>query len=266
MDAIEVNNLRIAFTRAGTGPPLVLLYGILGDSRKWSRQVHELSDEFTVCVAWDTAGCGRSSNPPETFHLPEYADYLAAFVKALGVESPHVLGLSWGGGLALQPYARHPTIPRTLVLAGSYAEWADSLPAGECEQRIAQCLRESHLPPDQFMPGWIPGLLTSSAPAALIAEVVAIMSDFHPPGYQTVAQAFAEADLRSVLPRIMLPTLLLWGDEDVRSPLAVAEQLHEAILGSQFAILRGVGHLSNVEAPERRHAAVRAFLRSVAHS
>lgn len=87
MDEIEVAGLRIAFERAGEGPPLVLLHGILGDSRVWRRQLDDLSDEFTV-VAWDAPGCGRSSDPLETFRMPQYADYLAGFVDALGLRAP----------------------------------------------------------------------------------------------------------------------------------------------------------------------------------
>ncbi len=60
------------------------------------RQLAGLSDEVTV-VAWDAPGCGGSSDPPETFRLPEYADSLAQFVNRLGLERPHVAGL-WRAG------------------------------------------------------------------------------------------------------------------------------------------------------------------------
>jgi pimeloyl-ACP methyl ester carboxylesterase len=262
MDQIEVEGLRIAYERAGEGPPLVLLHGGLSDSREWRRQIDELSDEFAV-VAWDAPGCGRSSDPPETFRLPEYADCLAAFIDALGLGRSHVLGLSFGGGLALELYHRHPTVPLTLVLASAYAGWAGSLPAEVVEQRLQQALREADLPPDQFVPGYIPGLFTESAPAELIDEVVAIMSEFHPVGVRAMAPAFAEADLRDVLPRIDVPTLLLYGDADQRSPLHVAEDLHAKIPTSRLVVMPGVGHLSNFEAAERFNTEVRSFLRSV---
>ena len=83
MDTIEVSGIVIAFERRGTGPPLLLIHGLLQDSRAWRPQLDALSDDFTV-VAWDAPGCGRSSDPPETFRLPEYADCLAEFVDALG--------------------------------------------------------------------------------------------------------------------------------------------------------------------------------------
>lgn len=261
MDSIEVEGLRIAYERVGSGPPLILLPGALDDSRMWSRQLNDLSDEFTV-VAWDAPGCGRSSDPPESFRMPEFADCLAAFVNELHLGQPHVLGLSFGGGLALELYGRHPNIPRTLVLASAYAGWAGSLSAEECEQRLQQALRDCDLPPDQSIPGWIPSLLTDSASAELVEEVSELMSDFHPAGCRTMARAFAEADLRYVLPRIDVPTLLLYGDADVRSPPMVAETLHASIPASKLVVMPGVGHLSNVEAPERFNAEVREFLRS----
>ena len=80
MDRLEVDGLRVAYRRAGAGPPLVLLHGGFGfDSRSWQRQFDSLADEFTV-VAWDAPGCGQSDDPPDTFRLPDYADCLARFI------------------------------------------------------------------------------------------------------------------------------------------------------------------------------------------
>ena len=88
VDQVELEGVRIACVRAGAGPPLFLLHGFVGDSRDWRRQLEDLSDEFTV-VAWDAPGCGRSSDPPETFRMPQYADCLAGFVHTLGLGRPH---------------------------------------------------------------------------------------------------------------------------------------------------------------------------------
>jgi pimeloyl-ACP methyl ester carboxylesterase len=77
-----------------------------------------------------------------------------------------------------------------------------------------------------------------------------------------MAYAFAEADLREVLPSIRVPTLLLYGDADRRSPLHVAEELHARIPGSTLVVMPGVGHSSNMEFPDRFNSEVRSFLRS----
>src|SRR3972149_4073507 len=75
---------------------------------------------------------------------------------------------------------------------------AGSLPAEVVEQRLQQWLREADLPPTRWVPGWIPSLLTEAAPAGLIDEVVAIMSDVRPAGYRGMAYALAGGELRDV--------------------------------------------------------------------
>lgn len=262
MNELMIGDLRIAYERAGEGPPLVLLHGIYADSREWRRQLEALSDEFTI-VAWDAPGCGRSSDPPDTFLLADWADCLAAFIAALELERPHVLGLSLGALFALALYSRHPLVPRSLVLASAYAGWAGSLSPEMVELRLQRALREADLPPDQWVPEWIPELLTANAPAGAAEEMVTIMSDFHPAGTKTIVRSLARVDLRDVLPRIAVPTLLLYGSADKRSPLSVAEDLHAHIPGSKLVVMPGVGHQSNVDAPDLFNAEVRDFLRSL---
>lgn len=262
MDEIEVGGLGIAFERRGTGPPLVLLHGFVGNGQEWRRQIDDLSDEFTV-VAWDAPGSGRSSDPPETFRLADYADCLAAFIDAIGLARPHIAGLSFGGALALELYRRHPTIPVSLVLASAYAGWAGSLPDEIIEQRLQQTLRAADSPPDQLVHSMIPTMFSGSPPAAPVEAFTEIMLEIHPAGLRAMARSLAEADLRDILPRITVPTLLLYGDEDVRAPLTLAQALHGKIPASRLVVMPGVGHMSSVEAPERFNAEVRSFLRSV---
>lgn len=87
-----------------------------------------------------------------------------------------------------------------------------------------------------------------------------MMLDLHPAGTRAMLQAMAEADLRDVLARIRVPTLLLYGELDRRSPLQVAEQLHAGIPSSELVVLEGAGHLANVERPDEFNEAVRGFL------
>ena len=259
MDAVEVDGLRVAYERRGSGPPLVLLHGILDDARAWRPQLDGLSDAFDV-IAWEAPGCGGSDDPPEGFGADDYADCVLGLLDALGVERPHVAGLSWGSGLALELYRRRPDVPRTLILASGYAGWKGSLPPEEVDRRLAQCLAESEMAPEEFVPGWLPGLLTDAAPPGLADEVVTIMSDFHPAGYRAMALAFADLDLRPVLPTVTVPTLLLWGELDARSPVPVAEAMHAQLPRSELVLLDGVGHFTNLEAPDRWNDAVRRFL------
>jgi pimeloyl-ACP methyl ester carboxylesterase len=250
------------YERAGDGPPLVLVHGYVGDAKgTFQRQMDALSDEFTV-VAWDGPGAGRSDDPPESWRMPDFADCLAGFIEALALERPHVGGLSFGGGLVLEFYRRHPTIPRSLILAGAYAGWAGSLEPEDVQHRLRQAVSMADMPPERFVGEVIPTMFSRSAPAAMIEGFVANISSFHPVGLRAMATAFAEADLRDVLPRIEIPTLLLYGDEDARASLAVAESMHASIPGSKLVVLPGVGHISTVEGANRFNDEVRVFLHS----
>jgi pimeloyl-ACP methyl ester carboxylesterase len=88
-----------------------------------------------------------------------------------------------------------------------------------------------------------------------------VRSQFEPRVLSTLARSVAETDLRAMLPTINIPTLLLYGDADTRSPLQVAEALHAAIRGSTLVVLRGAGHVSNVEVAEQFDTEVRNCLR-----
>jgi pimeloyl-ACP methyl ester carboxylesterase len=261
VDEVEVAGLRIAYERAGHGPPVVLVHGFVGDaSGTWGRQLEALSDEYTV-IAWDGPGAGRSADPPDGFRLPQFADCLAEFTAELGVEHPHVVGLSFGGAMALELHRRRPAVPRTLFLAGAYAGWAGSLPPEAVAERLRFCLDAADLPPDGFVESMLPSMFSPSAAPERVAAFAASVRQFHPDGFRAMARASAEADLRPVLGRVSVPTVVLCGDRDTRAPLPVAEALHAAIPGSQLVVLDGVGHASAVEAPERFTDAVRTFLR-----
>jgi len=224
MEEVRLNGLRIAFQRKGKGQELVLLHGALSDSRVWENQIDELSKDFSV-IAWDNPGCGLSEDPPDTFRLKDFADCLALFIENIKLDHPHILGLSFGSGLALEFYHRYPTIPKTLILVSAYADWAGSLPPEVVSERLRQGIRQSALPPKEVVEAWIPTLFSDSVPREVVEKTASIMSDFHPKGMRVMLSAFAEADLRETLSTINIPTLLIYGDQDKRSPLNVAKAL-----------------------------------------
>jgi pimeloyl-ACP methyl ester carboxylesterase len=79
---------------------------------------------------------------------------------------------------------------------------------------------------------------------------------------ETLIRVIPKADQRDLLDRIAVPTLLIWGELDVRSPLDVARQLDQAIPDTELIVLPGAGHVSNLERPDEfNDEAVRAFCR-----
>lgn len=262
-DQVDVDGLTIAYRRMGQGPPLVLLHGFFGDSRVWRPQF-ELADEYAV-VAWDCPGCGGSTTPPPAFRMRDFARLLGSFIRALELDRPHVLGLSFGGTLALELYRQRPELPRTLVLADTYAGWSGSFPPEVVEKRLQGSLPDLLLSPEEVVEKWMPGFVTAGAPSRVVEELETIIRDFDPAGMEVMIRSLAEADLRAVLPEVRIPTLLIWGAEDVRSPLAVTEAMRAGIDGAELSILAAAGHLSNQEAAEAFTGEVRAFLRRQDH-
>jgi pimeloyl-ACP methyl ester carboxylesterase len=257
--SVSINGLAVTYRRAGAGPPLVLLHGFTQDSRVWRRQLEGLADTFDV-VAWDAPGSGESDEPPERYGITEWADCLARLMDTIGIHRAAIGGVSWGGLLAQELYARHPMKVRALVLVDTYAGWTGSLGASAARERLADAVRDSALAPADFVPRYLPGMFGPAVPAAIRDELATIMADTHPRGFKLMAEALADADTRELLPTIAVPTLLIWGDEDVRSPLAIAHEFRAAIPGSTLLVIPGVGHVSNLERPVAFNRAVREFL------
>ncbi len=234
MERVAAAGFTVAYERAGAGPPLLLLHGGASDAREWRAVAGALAADHDV-VAWDAPGCGGSSDPPPRFSLPGYADVLAAFMAAVGVDDAHVAGLSFGGGLAIQLADRHPRRVRSLMLVSAYAGWAGSLTPAEVRARRRLVAEELRHPE--------PG----------VRRVGAL----------TMSDAFAQADLRGALGRITVPALVVHGSEDERAPRPVAEALRDGIPGARMVVLDGAGHVCTIDAPERLAAAMREFLSTV---
>jgi len=257
---VRVAGLEVVYDRAGCGPPLVLVHGAASDAREWRAQMTALSDVFTV-IAWDEPGAHRSSDVPAGFGLAGYATALAALVEALDAPA-HVCGLSWGGTVVLELYRRRPELVATLVLADTYAGWKGSLPEAEVNARVAGVERMLSDPAEAF-DATFPGLFAADPPHDVIDVLAAVAADVRRESVRVALAAMSEADLTDVLPTIAVPTLLLWGERDARSPLTVAHAFARAIPHAKLAVIPGAGHLTNLERPTEFNAALRAFCRGL---
>lgn len=259
MEHVAVGGLEVAYERVGSGPSLVLVHGAATDSRSWQPQLGDLSDEFTV-VAWDEPGAGRSSRVPEEFTLADFADALAAVVRDVGLGSAHVAGLSWGGTVVLELYRRHPDLVASLILMDTYAGWRGSLPAAEVSARVEGVQQMLAAPSESFDPT-LPGLFGGEPTDGVVALMEAMSAEVRSETLRLELGIMAEADLSGLLPHITVPTLLVWGALDVRSPLGVAHQFAEAIEDAELVVIGGAGHMSNLEQPELVNDAIREFCR-----
>jgi pimeloyl-ACP methyl ester carboxylesterase len=113
---------------------------------------------------------------------------------------------------------------------------------------------------DGFDPA-LPELLAGEPPAAYVPLLDAMAACVRPETMRTQLPLMTETDQRDLLPTVSVPTFLLWGEQDVRSPLAVARQFQEAIPDAELVVIPGAGHVrgSNLERPKEFNRAVRGF-------
>ena len=254
--------MKVAYRRAGSGPPLVFVHGAASDGRLWQPQLDALADEFTV-VAWDEPGAGGSPDVPADFSLAHYGNSLAGLIEDLVRGPAHVAGLSWGGTVALELYRSRPDLVSSLILADTYAGWKGSLPESEVRARVEGLHQLLATPAGTFDPT-LPGLFAGDPPAEFVPLLEEMGAAVRPESLRVELSLMAETDQRDLLPTVAAPTLLIWGEHDARSPLYVARQFEEAIPGARLVVIPDAGHVSNLEQPEPFNEAIRAFLRELA--
>lgn len=260
VETVEVHGLNMAFERNGSGQPLLFVHGYVGDGPStWRPQLDAMADEFDV-IACDLPGAGGSDDPPERFGMVGFADVLAGFIAALQLQSPHVVGLSFGGATVIELCRRHQWVASTITLVGAYAGWAGSLSPYEVDRRLNQALDLSRLPPQGLVDALLPTMFSKLAAPEVVSGFGEALARFHPAGLRAMARACSE-DLSGVLATIRVPTLLIYGTEDTRAPSGVAAVLHAAIKDSELVHLPGAGHVCNIDAAEQFNATLRGFLR-----
>lgn len=259
---VVVDGLSIAYRRAGTGPPLILLHGAFQDGRYWADQLRLLSDEFTI-VALDAPGFGASDDPPATWTTADYGAHLASVLDALGLVRPTVVGLSFGSVQALALYRERASAVGALVLVSAYAGWAGSLAPDEVQRRLEQSERQMSAPVEDIISAWLPTLLTPQASTNARRVVTTMMREFRPAGMRPALRALGAVDLRPVLATIAVPTLLIYGDADLRSPVdTVGRDMHSRIPDSDLVVIPNAPHLVSLEKPDPFNAAIRQFMRA----
>ncbi|MCS7238329.1 MAG: alpha/beta hydrolase [Thermoguttaceae bacterium] len=262
----QVGQYQIAYVDEGTGLPVLFVHGFPLDHSMWQNQIRALADKCRV-LAPDLPGFGASSPiTAEVMRMEDFADTLAGFLDAVGVNEPIVYcGLSMGGYIAWQFWRRYPSRLRALILCDTRAG-AD--PPEVADQRRVNANRVLNEGPDFFVDMMIPRLFAPAQVAQnspLVQEMREVMRKTPRQSIAAALRGMAERpDARPWLGEIALPTLVLVGQEDALSTPAEMETIAAAIRGSQFTLIPGAGHLAPLENPQAVNAALGQFLETLA--
>jgi 3-oxoadipate enol-lactonase len=264
LEFLHVGDLRLAYERAGEGPPLLLMHGAEANRQMFAALVPLLAPRFTV-IAYDQRDCGDTESPPRAATLADLAHDAAALIRGLGHERAHVFGSSFGGRVAQALALLHPERVDRLVLASTWAlpHSYDALyPEGAA--RIGEL--RARLPASaEELAGWF-------FPEPFLRERPDLRRIFAGARPQTDrsrrrAQAVASTLVRS--PAVIeAPTLVIAGESDRVVPAKLTMRLAEAIPGCERRLLAGVGHVTVMQATESVAAALTEFLstREVDHA
>ena len=238
-------------TVRGEGTPLLLLHGWGASAELFAPLFDRLQPGRTL-IAPDLPGFGATPPPPVPWSAHEYAAWTLALLDRLGVAQCDVIGHSNGGRIAIVLAAEHAERLRRVVLTSSAGirapqGWRDRLGV-----RAYKALRRAERAP----------LLPAVAREAARRRADRRGSDdFRAAGgtmRATLVRLVTE-DLRPLLPRVSVPTLLIWGDRDTETPLRDAEEMERLIPDAGVAVFEGAGHFAYLEQPERFRRVVDAF-------
>ena len=269
----EVDGARMRYLRAGSGPPLILLHGLMGYSFSWRFTIPTLSRHARV-YAVDSLGTGFSDRPASLdCSVRSGADRLLSFVKSVGVTSFDLLGTSYGGAVAMMAASmcvQHPDLRlRKLILVAPVNPWS---PHG---RRLAPFLG-TKLGSTLFLrsvdhmhwtfPFWLARLFgdPKRIPPGTLAGYVAPVSI--PGSFQYAIEVVRHwndclQQLETILPQIAdVPTLLIWGSADAAVYAQSAEKLRQHFRNCELVVYPGVGHLPYEEVPEQFNATLIDFL------
>ncbi|HEU4324453.1 MAG TPA: alpha/beta fold hydrolase [Roseiflexaceae bacterium] len=227
----------LAYEVAGTGSPVVLIHGLSGSSRWWSRNIHALAQRHQV-YALDLIGFGES-RCGHPFVLSEAANIIAQWMDGIGIERASVIGHSMGGLIAAELAADHPERVARLALVDPAAHPFDLRLFGP-PSMLLQAMR--------YLP---------------LNFLTLLVSDAYKAGPSTLLSAILDlftTDIRHKLSAISAATMLVWGEHDVLVPLSLGMKLREYLPHARFVVMKAAGHNPMIDRPEAFNRLIGDFL------
>ena len=244
-----MNGLKTAYEVTGKGEPLLLLHG-WGLNRSVFAAMQQHLSRYMRVWSLDFPGFGGSEAPATVWGVADYANFVQAFCKQMWLESPSLLGHSFGGRVCIVLCARG--FGNKLVLTDAAGILPRRSPAYYARVYGYKAIKKIMSLPllnryyDKMLAYWHKRHASSD-----YAKAEGIMR-------QILVKTVNE-DLEPFLPRIKQPTLLMWGEADTATPLAHGKKMEQLIPGSGLVVFEGAGHFPFLQQPARFHRVLESF-------
>jgi pimeloyl-ACP methyl ester carboxylesterase len=263
MPKVKANNITMNYEQQGTGEPLLFIPYLAADYACYAFQVAEYAKHFT-CFSVDLRGMGESDKPEGIYSTELFADDVAAFMQAVGIQKAHVSGLSLGAATGMWLTAKYPDKVKSLSL---HSAWTKTDPflktVVEGWQVTAKALGSV---PEMVILSIFPWCFTPELYAAK-PEYIQALADFVRGRHAQPLAAFLRQsnaviahDVEAPLGRITAPTQITFGRHDLLTSTRFADRMKGHIRNSELLIFEGCAHAPIYEKVEEFNQKTLAFL------
>src|SRR5579872_4782505 len=264
MPKIKINDITMNYEQQGAGEPLILIPYLAADNACYAFQAADYAKLFT-CISLDPRGAGETDKPAGTYSTEMFADDVAAFMQAVGIERAHVSGLSLGAATGLWLAAKHPQRVKSLSVHSGWTRTDPYLKAVvQGWQTIAKVLGSVT---EMIIQGIFPWCFTAELYAAkpdYIDQLAAfVRSRPKQPldAFTSQSNAVIAHDASAQLGKIKAPTQITFGRHDMVTSTRFADALKNGIRGSELTVFEDCSHAPIYENVAEFNARTLAFLK-----
>ncbi len=249
MPDLTLPDVTLHFEVDGSGPPLLMIAGMVSDSASWAPLVPLLSPHFTL-IRPDNRTTGRTIPADAPVSIALYAQDCAALLEHLEIPAAHIIAHSMGGMIAMKLMQMAPQKIASLTLAATAPL---RLARNLALFRALLAIRQSDAPPETWLHAFFPWLFAPSVyemPGAVEDATAAALAYAHKQTVIGMARQLdaLEAYLPTPLPsELPVPTQALLAEDDMLVPLVQAQA---ALRGVRKHIISNAGHSLHWDAPQ----------------
>ena len=239
----------ISVDEAGEGELVIFLHGIGGNKRNWIPNFDSFSKHFKT-VAWDARGYGESDDYEGDLIFDDFASDLNKVIEYFSYEKAHLVGLSMGGRIALTFFKNYSSRVASLTLCDTHKGFRHF--TKEQQDEFIKLRKEPLLSGKE--------LIGNKDNKHVYDQLVDSMNRLHKFSYIKSIEASVKSDHTDILNKIDVPTLVVVGELDTLTPPSLAREISNEIANAKLDIIKGAGHLSNIEQPDIFNEKVINFL------
>jgi len=258
---VTANSIDIHYTIEGEGPMVTMSHSLGCNLSMWDDQARALKGSYRV-LRYDTRGHGQTSAPSGPYTFEQMADDLHGLLTGLGITETHFVGISMGGMIGQVFALKHPQMLRSLVLCDTTSRYPPDIWSAWEERILTVVARGMEPMVEPTLLRWFTAPFRKQR-QDVMNRVRAMLRSTPPKGYIGCCHAIPRINTTERLREVRCPALVIVGEEDPGTPVAMARTIHAALPSAELAILPSASHLSNLEQPEEFNRLLLGFLDKV---